>query len=148
MDLTDLYSDRILEIAGQLPVTARLGAPDASSRKVSRICGSVVEVDLKLDQGKVSDYAHEVTACALGQTSASIVARHIVGATPQEVRRARDQMLEMLKKDGPPPEGERWDELKYLEPVRDFPARHASTMLVFDAVVECLNQIEKLQAAQ
>lgn len=148
MDLTDLYSDRILEIAGQLPLTERLAVPDASARKVSRICGSVVEVDLKLDEGRVSDYAHDVTACALGQTSASIVARHIVGATPGELRQVRDQMLKMLKQDGPPPDGERWQELKYLEPVRDFPARHASTMLVLEAVVDCLDQIEKVQAAQ
>lgn len=141
MALTEIYSDRIIEIAANLPETERLVAPDASARKVSRVCGSVVEVDLALEDGKVSAYAHDVSACALGQTAASIVANNILGASSQELRQLRDEMHAMLKADGPPPEGKRWEELKLLEPVRDYPARHTSTMLVFDAVVDCLDQI-------
>ncbi len=145
MELTDLYSDKIIEIAGNLPVTERLEAPDASARRVSRVCGSSVEVDLSLDDGIVSDYAHEVKACALGQTSASIMAQHIVGSTPDELRTLRTQMVAMLKADGPPP-GDKWSDLKYLEPVKAFKPRHTSTLLVFEAVVDCLDQIEMQKA--
>ncbi len=145
MELSDIYSDSIIEIAGRLPATERLANPDASARKVSRICGSVVEVDLGLTDGVVSAYAHDISACALGQTSASIVAEHIVGSTPAELRQLRDTMLAMLKRGGPPPGG-KWAELKFLEPVREYPARHASTMLVFEAVVACLDQIEAAPA--
>lgn len=141
MELSDIYSDKIIEIAGRLPATERLAHADASARKVSRVCGSVVEVDLALADGAVSAYAHDVSACALGQTSASIVAEHIVGSTPAELRALRETMHAMLKQDGPPPTG-KWADLRFLEPVRDYPARHASTMLVFEAVVACLDRIE------
>lgn len=143
MELSDLYSSKIIEIAGRLPIIEPLSAPDASARKVSRICGSIVEVSLNLRDGVVVDYSHDVSACALGQTTASIVAEHIVGSTPDELRTVRTQMYAMLKEEGPPPTG-KWADLKYLEPVRDYTARHTSTLLVFDAVVECLEKIEKV----
>lgn len=139
MEFSDLYSNRILEIAGAARLMPRLENPDATARKVSRVCGSVVEVDLKLDDGRVAAYGATVNACALGQTSAAIVAERIVGSTPRELRAVRDQMTAMLRADGVPPNG-KWDDLKYLEPVRAFPARHASTLLVFDAVVEALDK--------
>ncbi|WP_196258718.1 iron-sulfur cluster assembly scaffold protein [Pelagibacterium limicola] len=139
MNFSDLYSQKILEIAGSARLMPRLGNPDGSARKVSRICGSAIEVDLKIEDGKVSAYGADVSACALGQTSAAIVAGNIVGSTPDELRALRDRMTAMLKSDGPPPNG-RWDDLKYLEPVRGFPARHASTLLVFDAVAEALDR--------
>lgn len=146
MELTDLYSTKILELAGNLPIMPRLDDPQATARRVSRVCGSVVEVDLKLMDGRVSDYAHAVSACALGQTSASIIAKHIIGATPDELRTLRTQMIAMLKADGPPPVG-KWAELAYLQPVRDYKPRHASTLLVFEAVVDCLDQIELQKAS-
>lgn len=145
MELSDLYSDKIIEIAGQLPITTPLAAPDAKSRRVSRVCGSVVEVELNLKNGKVSDYAHEISACALGQTSSSIMAAHILGSTPDDLRNVRMQMYAMLKEDGTPPEGA-WEDLRYLEPVRTYRARHTSTLLIFDAVVDCLDEIEKVSA--
>src|SRR5690606_9521743 len=139
MEFSDLYSNRILEIAGAARQMPRLEAPDATARKVSRVCGSVVEVDLKLADGRIAAYGATINACALGQTSAAIVAERIVGATPDELREVREKMSAMLKSDGPPPDG-RWDDLKYLEPVRGFPARHASTLLVFEAVAEALER--------
>jgi NifU-like protein involved in Fe-S cluster formation len=141
MEFSDLYSNRILEIAGAARQMPRLDHPDATARKVSRICGSAVEIDLKLDNGRVAAYGATVNACALGQTSAAIVAEQIIGSTPEELRALRDRMAAMLRADGPPPNGQ-WDDLKYLEPVRAFPARHASTLLVFDAVVEALERAE------
>jgi NifU-like protein involved in Fe-S cluster formation len=139
--LDDIYNSRILELAGNIPRIGRLPAPDATARAHSRLCGSTVTVDLKIDGDVVSDFAHEVKACALGQASSSIMARHVVGAKADELRTLRQQMLKMLKENGPPPEG-RFEELKFLEPVRDYKARHASTMLTFDAVVDALDQIE------
>lgn len=140
MELSDVYSARIIEIAGNMPVTPPLAAPDAVAKKASRICGSRIEVSLNVADGIITEYAQDVSACALGQTSASVVAQHIVGAGVDEMRALRDVMLAMLKDHGPVPTG-RWDDLKYLAAVRDYPARHASTMLVFEAVVACLDQV-------
>jgi NifU-like protein involved in Fe-S cluster formation len=139
--LDDIYNSRILELAGNIPRIGRLDAPDATARAHSRLCGSTVTIDLKMDGDVVSDFAHDVKACALGQASSSIMARHVVGAKADELRIVRQQMLKMLKENGPPPTG-RFEELKFLEPVRDYKARHASTMLTFDAVVDALDQIE------
>ncbi len=136
--LNDLYSDRILAAAGAIPPARRLPAPDASARKVSRVCGSDVAVDLVLKDGRVADFGLEAKACALGQASSSIVARNIVGAGPEELFRLRHEMRAMLKDEGPAPRGERWRELEALIAIRDYPQRHASTLLVFDAVCEAL----------
>ncbi len=141
MELTDLYSDRILEIAGNQPRPGRLANADASARRVSRICGSSIEVDIAVTDGVITGYGHEISACALGQTSAAIVATHIVGTPVAEFRRVRDEMTAMLKHDGPPPAGDRWVDLKYLEPVRDYRPRHTSTLLVFDAVSDALDKL-------
>jgi NifU-like protein involved in Fe-S cluster formation len=53
----------------------------------------------------------------------------------------RDQVRAMLKENGPPPQG-KWAEIALLEPVREYKARHASTLLTFDATVDCVNQLE------
>lgn len=139
MALSELYSDKILDIAANALQPGRLPAPKASARKVSRICGSVIEVDVTVADGVITGYGHEVSACALGQTSAAIVARDIVGTRVEDFRALAVQMREMLKAEGVPPTG-KWSDLAYLEPVREFPARHASTLLVFDAVVEALDK--------
>ncbi|MBO9587767.1 iron-sulfur cluster assembly scaffold protein [Devosia sp.] len=139
MALIELYSDKILDIAANALQPGRLPAPDASSRKVSRICGSVIEVDIVVSDGVITSYGHEVSACALGQTSAAIVAREIVGTRADDFLALAKQMREMLKAEGAPPDG-RWSDLVYLEPVREFPARHASTLLVFDAVVDAIEK--------
>lgn len=144
MDLSDLYSQRILDLAGNAPQPGRLPQPDASARKTSRVCGSVIEVDIVLRDGVIAGYGHAVNACALGQTSAAVVAREIVGTPVDEFRALREQMQAMLKADGAAPGG-RWDDLSFLEPVRDYPARHASTLLVFDAVVEAIEKAESTQ---
>ena len=136
-----VYNKRILELAADIPRLGRLAQPQGSSTAHSRLCGSTITVDLSLERGKVSDFAQELKACALGQASASILARNVLGATPEELRTVRETMRKMLKENGPPPEG-RWADLAVLEPVRDYKARHASTLLPFDAVVGALDQIE------
>ena len=139
--LDDIYNKRILEFAGTIPRLGRLPEPDATATAHSRLCGSTVTVDLKMDGDVVTDFAHEVKACALGQASSSIMARHVVGANVDELRNVRETMQKMLKENGPPPAG-RFADLKFLEPVRDYKARHASTMLTFEAVVDAIGQIE------
>ncbi len=145
--LDDIYNTRILELAGTIPRIGRLAAPDASATAHSRLCGSTVTVDLKMDGDVVTDFAHEVRACALGQASSSVMARHVVGARAEELRAVRETMRRMLKENGPPPEG-RFADLRFLEPVRDYRARHASTMLTFDAVVDAIGQIEAKRRAE
>jgi NifU-like protein involved in Fe-S cluster formation len=139
--LDDIYNRRILELAANIPRLGRLAAPMATAVAHSKLCGSKVTVDVAMADGVVSDFAHEVKACALGQASSAIMAHHVVGATPEELRSARDAVRRMLKENGPPPEG-RFADAAVLEPVRDFKARHASTLLTFDAVVDAIAQIE------
>jgi len=144
--IDDIYSARILEFAGNISRLGRLADADASAKAHSRLCGSTVIVDLKIEDGRVTDFAHDVKACALGQASSAIMARHVVGASVEELRAVHGTMLRMLKENGPPPEG-RFAELRYLEPVRDYKARHASTMLTFDAVIDAIGQIEAKRRA-
>lgn len=139
--LDDIYNTKILELAGNIPRIGRLAEPDATARAHSRLCGSTVTVDVTMADGRVADFAHDVKACALGQASSSVMARNVVGSTADELRALRGEMYRMLKEDGAPPQG-RWADLRYLEPVRDYRARHASTLLTFDAVVDAVEQIE------
>jgi len=139
--INEIYNRKILEFAADIPRLQRLDAPDATATAISRLCGSKVTVDVKMVNGAVSDFGHEVKACGLGQASSSIMARHVVGSTPAELRQLRSQMYAMLKEGGEPPSG-KWQDLEALLPVRDFKARHASTLLTFDAVVDALNKIE------
>jgi NifU-like protein involved in Fe-S cluster formation len=139
--LNEVYNRRILELAGGIPRLGRLKSPDATATAHSKLCGSTVKIDLKMEGDKVTDFAHDVKACALGQASSSIMASQIVGSTASELRELRETVRKMLKENGAPPEG-KWAEIKFLEPVRDYKARHASTLLTFDAVVDAIGQIE------
>ena len=145
INLDDLYNGRILELAANIPRTARLDAPDATARAHSKLCGSRLTVDLTMDGNLVTDYGQEVKACLLGQSSAAIVGANIVGSTAAELRAVGERMRKMLKENGAPPEG-KWADLAVLEPVRDYKARHASTLLVFDAVEDAIRQIEAKRA--
>ena len=142
--INDIYNKKILSFAADIPALQRLGCPDATAVAHSRLCGSKVTVDLNMKDGAVSAFGHEVKACALGQASSSIMARHVLGSTAPELRALREQMYKMLKEEGPPPTG-KWADLEALLPVRDFKARHASTLLTFDAVIDAVNQIEAKQ---
>jgi NifU-like protein involved in Fe-S cluster formation len=133
--IDDLYSARILRLVAHMPHAGRLADPDASAEKVSKLCGSRITVDLKLDGGRVSDFAQDVQACALGQAAAAVLGAHVIGATPAELEVARDGLRAMLKAGAPAPQG-RFADLAVLEQVKDYPARHASTMLAFEAAAE------------
>jgi NifU-like protein involved in Fe-S cluster formation len=139
--LNEVYNRRIIELAGNIPRLGRLADAEATATAHSRLCGSTVTVDLKMDGDRVTDFAHDVKACALGQASSSIMARHVVGSQAQELRELRETVRRMLKENGAPPTG-KWSDVAVLEPVRDFKARHASTLLTFDAVVDAIDQIE------
>jgi len=137
--LNDVYNARILDLAGNIPRLGRLENPDASATAHSKLCGSTVTIDLKMDGPVVKDFAHDVKACALGQASSSLMARHVVGARAEDLRALRETVRKMLKENGPAPTGP-WADFAVLEPVRDYKARHASTLLTFDAVVSALDK--------
>ena len=145
--LNEVYNRRILELAAGIPRLGRLADADASATAHSKLCGSTVTVDLKMDGDTVTDFAHEVKACALGQASSSIMGRNIVGSRAGELRELRNTVRKMLKENGAPPAEGRWADIAVLEPVRDYKARHASTMLTFDAVVDAISQIEAKRAS-
>ena len=146
--INDLYNTRILDFAGNIERTERLSDPDATASAVSRLCGSKVTVDIKMDGDVISDFGQDVKACALGQSSSSIMARHVVGSSAQELRDLRVTMQKMLKENGPPPEG-KWSDLEILTPVREYKSRHASVLLTFDAVVKAIEEVEaKRQSAK
>jgi len=144
--MDDIYNTKILEFAGNIGRIGVLAEADAVSEKHSKLCGSKVRVYLMVRDGVVTDFTHEVKACALGQASSGIMARHVVGATSAELRQAQLDMLAMLKEDGEGPSG-RFEDMRFLKPVKDYKARHASTMLTFDAVVDCLDRLESPAAA-
>lgn len=139
--LDHIYNRKILEFAADIPGLKRLERPDATAVAHSKLCGSKVTVDINMKDDVVTDFGHDVKACALGQASSSIMARHVVGSTSDELRSVREQMYKMLKENGPAPTG-KWHDLEALTPVRDFKARHASTLLTFDAVVDAVSQVE------
>lgn len=138
-ELDDIYNTRILELAAAIPRTGKLAASASHGEAHSKLCGSTVAVDVALDPRRsvITDYAQNVKACLLGQAAASIVGREIVGTPVTEFRDVAAAMRRMLKENGPPPAG-RWADLALLEPVRDYRHRHASTLLVFDAVERAL----------
>jgi NifU-like protein involved in Fe-S cluster formation len=140
--IDDLYSAKILKAAANMPRAGRLAHPDASAEKVAKLCGSRVLVDVTLKDGRIADYGQEVKACALGQAAAAIMGEHAIGASVQEIESAREALRAMLKEGGPPPEG-RFADLAMLAPVKDYPPRHASTMLAFEATAEaCRRALE------
>lgn len=145
--MEDLYHPRVMELAANIPHVGRLAAPDGASTKVSRVCGSVVTVELSLKDGVVSEIAVHPKACALGQAATGVLAMHAVGAAPAEIVAARDGLRAMLKEGAAPPQGRFW-ELRHLEGVRNYPPRHASTMLAFDAAVEALEQAQRKEQAR
>jgi len=145
--MDDIYNNKILEFAGNITRAGVMANADATSEKLSKLCGSKVRVYIKLDGDVVSDFSHEVRACALGQASSAIMALNVIGATAAELRQARLDMLAMLKDGGEGPVG-RFEDMRYLKPVKDYKARHASTMLTFDAVVDAIDQIEARQAGE
>ena len=139
--LDDVYNNKIIELAANISHIGRLKNPSATVTKVSRLCGSKVTVDIVLSDNIVTDFAHEVKACALGQASSSIMAKNIIGSTVDELLYVSEQMIKMLKENGPVPKG-KWADLGYLEPVRDYKSRHSSTLLTFEAVNEAIqNQL-------
>jgi NifU-like protein involved in Fe-S cluster formation len=140
-NLDEIYNSRILELAGAISRTDRLTDPDGSATGHSKLCGSTVTVDVKLEDGRVKEFGQSVKACLLGQASASVMGREVVGSTPEELRRVGQEMRAMLKEGGSPPNG-RWADLAVLEPVRNYKARQASTLLVFDAVERALADAE------
>lgn len=142
--MDDIYNNRILEFAGNIPLAGGMADADAQAEKHSKLCGSKVKVYIKMDGDQVCDFSHEVRACALGQASSSIMAHHVVGASRAEIRKARQDMIDMLTANGEGPEG-RFEDMRVLKPVRDYKARHASTLLTFEAVCDCLDQLEAKQ---
>jgi NifU-like protein involved in Fe-S cluster formation len=144
--LSDLYNEKILGFAADIPRLGRLEWPDGTATHRSRLCGSQVTVDVRMKDGKVADFAHEVKACALGQASSAIMAEHVIGATVDELESVERQMTQMLKEGGPPPDG-RWADLKYLEPVREHKSRHPSTLLTFGATLEAARKAAEVETA-
>lgn len=142
--MDDIYNNRILEFAGNIPHAGGMADADAQAEKHSKLCGSKVKVYIKMDGDQVCDFSHEVRACALGQASSSIMAHHVVGASRAEIRKARQDMINMLTANGEGPEG-RFEDMRLLKPVKDYKARHASTLLTFEAVCDCLDQLEAKQ---
>lgn len=145
--MEDLYHGRVMELAGDIPHVGRLEHAQGAATKVSRVCGSVVTVEVNLKDGVVSEIAVHPKACALGQAATGVLAMNAIGATPEEIRAARDGLRAMLKEGAAPPGGRFW-ELRHLEGVRDYPARHASTMLAFDAAVDAVEQARAKAAAK
>lgn len=140
-DLNDIYSARLLELAADIPHSELIASPDAKATAHSKLCGSTITVTLQADHDRISGFGQSVKACLLGQAAAAIVGHNIIGTRFSEFHEIADRMRRMLKQDDAPPEG-RWADLALLEPVRPYKSRHASTLLIFDAVEKALAEIE------
>ena len=138
----DIYSTKILEVVAAMPQLGCFEGADGSASKSSKLCGSKIEVCLNVEDGKISKYGQTVEACLLGQAAASVMAQNAIGLTKEEVVSIRDDMLAMLKEDGPAPKGI-WADLEVLYPVKDYKPRHTSMMLVFEATIAALDEAEK-----
>ncbi|MBS9716186.1 iron-sulfur cluster assembly scaffold protein [Pseudohalocynthiibacter aestuariivivens] len=145
-DLINLYSTRILALASDIPHTERLATPDATVKRRAPLCGSTVTVDLCVNDGEITDYGQDVKACALGQAAASVVGANIIGRNRQEIERARDQLRDMLKNDGPTPSAP-FEGLEVLRPAQSFRNRHASILLAIEASLEAMTQAENASCA-
>jgi NifU-like protein involved in Fe-S cluster formation len=145
--IDDLYSTRILKAAANLPHAGRLADPAGTAERVSKLCGSRVVVDVALDEDRVVDFAQDVKACALGQAAAAILGERVLGATVVEIEMARDGLRAMLKQGAAAPEG-RFSDLAMLAPVKDYPPRHASTMLAFEAAAEACRRAQATRAGR
>ncbi len=135
--LIGLYAKDVLAKAGGISRTGRLDDPHITLTRTSPLCGSRIRVDLKVDGGKVADYAQEIHACALGQAAAAIVAEQVLGKTLGEMRGAARQMRAMIVNGGPPPGGE-WADLGILASVHNHKARHGAVLLALEATIEGL----------
>jgi NifU-like protein involved in Fe-S cluster formation len=139
--LSEIYNTRILELAAAIPRGARLATPDATATAHSKLCGSTITVDIAVDGDRITDFGQVVKACLLGQSAASVVGREIVGTTFRDLREVARGMRAMLTEGGPPPTG-RFADLAVLQPVKDYRARHASTLLIFEALEKAIGEVE------
>jgi len=139
--IDNLYNTKILSLASNVPRLGKLKDSDVSATMVSKLCGSKVTVYLNIKDSFVTDFSHEVKACSLGQAASSVMANNIIGSHSDELINLKKTMLEMLNNDGTPPQG-KWNDLKFLQPVKDYKGRHASVMLTFNAVEDCLIQFK------
>jgi NifU-like protein involved in Fe-S cluster formation len=146
-DLIKLYSGRILALAANIPHLGRLEAPDGSAKRRSPLCGSTVTVDLNLREGRVSEFAQDVKACALGQAAASVLGAAVIGRSRAEIEGARDAVAAMLKSDGPAPVAP-FDGFEVLMPARDYKNRHASILLSLEATAEAMALAEQIARAR
>ncbi|WP_375659159.1 MULTISPECIES: iron-sulfur cluster assembly scaffold protein [unclassified Bartonella] len=140
--IDNIYNDKILEYAAHIDKIGRLNNPDATSRKHAHLCGSTITVDLKVENGIVTDFAHEIHACVLGQASASLLASHIIGQTTQDLKILREVIYQMLTQNGPSPQAP-FEDFSCLQPIKDYKVRHAATLLPFDATIDCIQKIEE-----
>ena len=138
-DLIRLYSQRILALAADIPLTERLAAPQVSAKRRSPLCGSTVTVDLALTDGRITGFGQDVRACALGQASAAVLAANVIGRSREEIATARDELAAMLKSGGPAPAAP-FEGLEVLLPARDYKNRHASILLAWDATLAALDE--------
>jgi len=145
--LNDVYSEKLLAAAAAVPPARRLETPDASATKVSRICGSELTVDVRMEDGRIADIGLVARACALGQAAAGLTLGAVIGATPDEIFALRREMRGMLKEGGPPPSGGRWAGLEGLTPIRDYPQRHGSALLIFEALAACMRDLGYTESA-
>lgn len=140
-DLVKLYSGRILALAADIPHLGRLPAPGGSARKRSMLCGSTITVDLVMRDGRVAEFAQDVKACALGQASAAVLGRVVLGRSRAELEAARDALQAMLQDGGPVPPAP-FDGYEVLIPARDYKNRHASILLALDATCAAIAEAE------
>ena len=144
-DLVNLYSGQLLALAADIPLTGRLAAPQGSAKRRSPVCGSVITADVGLTAGRISDFAQEVRACALGQAAAAVLGRVVIGRNRPELEQALQHLGDMLAHEGPVPDAP-FDGFGVLVAARGFPNRHASIRLALEAALAAVIAAEEAAA--
>lgn len=134
-----LYDTALLRLATTIPHLGRLPDPQGSADRRSPVCGSRVIADVMLDgAGRVAALGLDVSACALGQASANLMASHAIGRTPEELAEARDALASWLAGELEKP-GD-WPGLDQLARALPHTARHAAIRLPFEAAAEAASK--------
>ena len=128
-----LYTRDILRLAASLQPFEPLARTDGEAELRSPTCGSKLRLAVAVSDGRVTEIAQKVEACAFGQAAAALMAAAAAGRDLGEARAALAGVEAWLAGD----DGAALD-LAPLAPARSRPGRHGAIILPFRALVAAL----------
>ena len=143
--LDNLYRQMILEHADHPHHHEVLENSDHQLELRNPTCGDVLILQLKMEDGKVSDIAFSGEGCTISQASASMMTDEVIGKTPNEIEKMVVAFSDMVT--GKAETEEDYDEIlgdaSILEGVAQFPARIKCATLAWKAIYQALVENNK-----